>query len=107
VKSAYASVTQGQMVIRFVVRANGGIPVMSAIEILPAGTATAPSVTTQPASQSIGSIFTRYLDAGRSPLLSRNLHIAFRSVPHEDVNNALCGVAIPELGYAPGLTSSG
>jgi glucuronoarabinoxylan endo-1,4-beta-xylanase len=55
VKSAQVSVTNGQLVIRFVHRTNGNVPVISAIEILPSGASTAPSVTTQPASQSITS----------------------------------------------------
>jgi len=53
VKSAQVSVTNGQLVIRFAHRTNGNVPVISAIEILPSGASTAPSVTTQPASQSI------------------------------------------------------
>ena len=58
VKSAQVSVTQGQIVIRFVHRANANVPVISAIEILPSGSApppasTAPSVTTQPKSQTV------------------------------------------------------
>ena len=53
VKSAQVSVTNGQLVIRFAHRTNGNVPVISAIEILPSGTSTAPSVSTQPASQSI------------------------------------------------------
>ena len=57
-KSAQVSVTQGQIVIRFVHRANANVPVISAIEILPSGSApppasTAPSVTTQPKSQTV------------------------------------------------------
>jgi glucuronoarabinoxylan endo-1,4-beta-xylanase len=52
VKSAQVSVTQGRLVIRFVHRANGNVPVISAVEILPSGSI-APSVTTQPASLSI------------------------------------------------------
>lgn len=52
VKSASVSVTNGQVVIRFVRRTN--IPVISAIEIVSRGTtATAPSVTVQPTSQSV------------------------------------------------------
>jgi glucuronoarabinoxylan endo-1,4-beta-xylanase len=53
VKSAQVSVTNGQLVIRFAHRTNGNVPVISAIEILPSGASTAPSVTTQPAGQSI------------------------------------------------------
>jgi O-glycosyl hydrolase len=58
VKSAQVSVTQGQIVIRFVHRANANVPIISAIEILPSGSVpppapTAPSVTTQPKSQTI------------------------------------------------------
>jgi glucuronoarabinoxylan endo-1,4-beta-xylanase len=53
VKSAQVSVTNGQLVIRFAHRTNANVPIISAIEILPSGTSTAPSVTTQPASQSI------------------------------------------------------
>jgi hypothetical protein len=52
VKSAQVSVTQGQLVIRFVHRANGNVPIISAVEILPSGSI-APSVTTQPVSLSI------------------------------------------------------
>ena len=51
VKSAQVSVTNGQMVIRFVHHANANVPIISALEILPSGTP--PSITTQPASQSI------------------------------------------------------
>ena len=58
VKSAQVSVTQGKIVIRFVHRANANVPVISAIEIFPSGSttppaATAPSVTTQPKSQTV------------------------------------------------------
>ena len=58
VKSAQVSVTQGQIVIRFVHRANANVPVISAIEILPSGSAppsvaTAPSVTTEPKNQTV------------------------------------------------------
>ena len=57
VKSAQVSVTKGQIVIRFVHRANANVPVISAIEILPSGSApppsaTAPSITSEPKSQS-------------------------------------------------------
>ena len=51
VKSAQVSVTNGQLVIRFVHHAAANVPVISAVEILPSGTP--PSITTQPASQSI------------------------------------------------------
>ena len=51
VKSAQVSVTNGQLVIRFVHHVNGNVPVIGALEILPSGTP--PSITTQPASQSI------------------------------------------------------
>ena len=51
VKSAQVSVTNGQLVIRFVHHVNANVPVISALEILPSGTP--PSITTQPASQSI------------------------------------------------------
>ena len=51
VKSAQVSVTNGQLVIRFVHHANANVPVISAVEILPSGTP--PSITAQPASQSI------------------------------------------------------
>ena len=58
VKSAQISVTQGRIVIRFVHRANANVPVISAIEILPSGSApppapTAPSITSAPKSQTI------------------------------------------------------
>ena len=58
VKSAQVSITQGKIVIRFAHRANANVPVISAIEILPSGSApppaaTAPSVTTQPKSQTV------------------------------------------------------
>ena len=59
VKSAQVSVTQGQIVIRFVHRANANVPIISAIEILPSGSsapppaATAPSITAQPKNQTI------------------------------------------------------
>ena len=58
VKSAQVSVTKGQIVIRFVHRANANVPVISAIEILPSGSApppsaTAPSITSEPKSQSV------------------------------------------------------
>jgi glucuronoarabinoxylan endo-1,4-beta-xylanase len=74
VKSAQVSVTQGQIVIRFVHRANANVPVISAIEILPSGSApvpTAPSVTTQPKSQtvSVGQAATfSVVAAGTAPL---------------------------------------
>jgi len=51
VKSAQVSVTNGQLLIRFVHHASGNVPVISALEILPSGTR--PSITAQPASQSI------------------------------------------------------
>ena len=61
VKSAQVSVTQGQIVIRFVYHANANVPVISAIEILPSGSApppvaTAPSITyrTQKSNSSSG-----------------------------------------------------
>ena len=53
VKSAQISVTSGKIVVRFAHRANANVPVISAIEILPSGTVTAPSVTGQPTSRSI------------------------------------------------------
>jgi len=51
VKSAQVSVTSGQLVIRFVHHVTRNVPVISAVEILPSGTP--PSVTREPASQSI------------------------------------------------------
>ena len=51
VKSAQVSVTNGQLLIRFVHHASGNVPVISALEILPSGTR--PSITAQPAGQSI------------------------------------------------------
>jgi hypothetical protein len=53
VRSAQVSVTSGQLVIRFVHHAGRNVPVIGAVEILPSGSSTPPSVTTQPASQSI------------------------------------------------------
>src|SRR5208283_1704195 len=52
--------------------------------------------------------FAPALTPRRSPLLSRNFHIAFRSgyFPQQDLNNALCGVAIPERRYVALLTFS-
>ena len=57
-KSAQISVTNRQLVIRFAHRANRTVPMISAIEILPSGSApppvaTAPSVTTQPKNQTV------------------------------------------------------
>jgi hypothetical protein len=69
VKSAQVSVTNGQLVIRFVHHANGNVPVISAVEILPSGTR--PSITTQPGSQSItvGQAATfKVLATGTAPL---------------------------------------
>ena len=77
VKSAQVSVTQGRIIIRFVHRANANVPIISAIEILPSGSsvpppvATAPSVTTQPKSQtvSVGQAATfAVLAGGTAPL---------------------------------------
>jgi glucuronoarabinoxylan endo-1,4-beta-xylanase len=51
VKSAQVSVTQGQIVIRLVHHVT--VPIISAIEILPSSTTTAPSITTQPTSRAI------------------------------------------------------
>jgi O-glycosyl hydrolase len=77
VKSAQVSVTQGQIVIRFVHRANANVPIISAIEILPSGSVpppapTAPSVTTQPKSQtiSVGQAATFSVVAGGSAPLT-------------------------------------
>ena len=55
VKSALISVTNRTIIIRFVHHTNADNPIISAIEILPSGgsSSSAPSVTTQPASQSI------------------------------------------------------
>ena len=57
-KTAQVSVTQGQIVIRFVHRASRNVPVVSAIEILPSGSApppvaTAPSITAEPKNQTV------------------------------------------------------
>src|SRR5215469_11597506 len=71
VKSAQISVTRGQIVIRFAHRVNKDVPIISAIEILPSGTATAPSVTAQPSSLSIlaGQVATfKVVAAGTAPL---------------------------------------
>jgi Malectin domain/Abnormal spindle-like microcephaly-assoc'd, ASPM-SPD-2-Hydin len=56
VKTAQVSVTQGQIVIRLVHRVNKNVPIITAIEILPSGTATAPSVTANPTSLNFGSM---------------------------------------------------
>ena len=55
VKSVPVSVINGQLVIRFVRRTNGNVPIISGLEILPAVASTplAPSIATQPAAQSI------------------------------------------------------
>ena len=69
VKSAQVSVTNGQLTIRFVHHANGNVPVISALEILPSGTL--PSITSQPASQSITvghSATFKVVAAGTAPL---------------------------------------
>ena len=71
VKSAQISVTNGQIVVRFAHRANANVPIISAIEILPSGTLTAPSVTVQPTSLSIpaGQLATfKVVAAGTAPL---------------------------------------
>ena len=58
VKSAQISVTGGQILIRFAHRANANVPIISAIEILPSGSApppvaAAPSITTEPKNQTV------------------------------------------------------
>ena len=71
VKSAQISVTSGKIVVRFAHRANANVPVISAIEILPSGTATVPSVTAQPSSSSVPaghSATFKVVAAGTAPL---------------------------------------
>ncbi len=71
VKSAQISVTDGRVVIQFVRHANANFPIISALEILPWETATAPSITKQPANQSITAGQTaqfQVVAAGTAPL---------------------------------------
>ena len=72
VKSAQISVTGGQIAIRFAHRANANVPIITAIEILPSGTATAPSIIAQPTSQrtALGQTATfKVAAAGTAPLV--------------------------------------
>ena len=69
VKSAQISATGGKIVVRFAHRANANVPIISAIEILPSGTA--PSVTAQPTSLTIPagrSATFKVVAAGTAPL---------------------------------------
>jgi Malectin domain len=53
VKSAQISVTDGEVVVRFVHLANANVPIISALEILPVAKASAPSIAKLPATPSI------------------------------------------------------
>jgi hypothetical protein len=62
VKSAKVSVTNGQLIIRFAHRASGNVPVISALEILPAGGSLQFSTSSLPAGQ-VGAAYSTMIQA--------------------------------------------
>jgi Malectin domain/Putative Ig domain len=64
VKSAQVSVTNGQLIIRFAHRANGNVPVIAALEILPAGSSSSLQFSTSslPAGQ-VGAAYSTMIQA--------------------------------------------